>query len=47
VVARLIEALDPDDIVLGGGNVARLKNLPPGSRAGSNDNAFLGGFRLW
>lgn len=47
VVARLIEALDPDDIVLGGGNVARLKNLPPGCRAGSNDNAFLGGFRLW
>jgi hypothetical protein len=27
--------------------VARLKTLPPGCRAGSNDNAFLGGFSLW
>lgn len=34
-------------VQVGGGNVARLKNLPPGCRAGSNDNAFLGGFRLW
>ena len=47
IVARLTEALSPDDIVLGGGNVARLKTLPPGCRAGSNDNAFLGGFLLW
>jgi polyphosphate glucokinase len=47
IVARLTEALSPDDIVLGGGNVARLKTLPPGCRAGSNDNAFRGGFLLW
>lgn len=47
VVAHLIAALEPDDVVLGGGNVKKLKELPPGSRAGANANAFLGGFRLW
>ena len=47
VVARLIAALEPDDVVLGGGNVNKLKELPPGCRAGDNANAFLGGFRLW
>ena len=47
VVARLIAALEPEDVVLGGGNVKRLKELPPGCRAGDNANAFLGGFRLW
>ena len=47
VVARLIAALQPDDVVLGGGNVKKLKELPPGCRAGDNANAFLGGFRLW
>ena len=47
VVARLIAALQPDDVVLGGGNVKKLKELPPGCRTGDNDNAFLGGFRLW
>jgi polyphosphate glucokinase len=47
VVARLIAALEPDDVVLGGGNVKELKELPPGCRLGDNANAFLGGFRLW
>ena len=47
VVARLIAALEPDDVVLGGGNAKKLKELPPGSRLGNNANAFLGGFRLW
>jgi polyphosphate glucokinase len=47
VVERLIAALQPEDIVLGGGNVKKLKALPPGCRAGENANAFLGGFRLW
>ncbi len=46
-VARLVEALHPDDIVLGGGNSKKLKKLPPGCRLGDNANAFLGGFRLW
>ena len=47
VVAYLIAALQPDDVVLGGGNVNKLKELPPGCRAGDNANAFLGGFRMW
>lgn len=46
-VARLIAALHPDDVVIGGGNVKKLKELPPGCRAGDNANAFIGGFRLW
>jgi polyphosphate glucokinase len=47
VVAHLIAALEPDYVVLGGGNVHKLKELPPSCRVGENANAFLGGFRLW
>ena len=47
VVARLIAAVEPDDVVLGGGNVKQLKEMPPRCRPGDNANAFLGGFRLW
>ena len=47
VVERLIAALQPDDTVIGGGNVNRLDALPPRCRAGENANAFRGGFRLW
>jgi polyphosphate glucokinase len=47
VVKLLTTALDPDDVVLGGGNVKKLEPLPKGCRAGDNANAFLGGFRLW
>ena len=47
VVAILVGALLPTDLVIGGGNVHRLKALPPGARAGDNADAFTGGFRLW
>jgi polyphosphate glucokinase len=47
VIARLIAAFRPDDVVLGGGNSKQLKELPPGCRLGDNNNAFAGGFRLW
>jgi polyphosphate glucokinase len=47
VVARLTGALEPDDVVLGGGNAKKLTKLPSGCRMGDNANAFLGGFRLW
>jgi polyphosphate glucokinase len=47
VIARLIAALEPEDVVLGGGNLKNLKKLPPGCRAGNNANAFVGGFRVW
>lgn len=47
IVTRLIETLHPDDVVIGGGNAKKLKELPKGCRLGHNANAFIGGFRLW
>lgn len=47
VVAYLTAALEPEDVVLVGGNVKQLEKLPPGCRAGDNANAFARGFRLW
>lgn len=47
VVFRLSQALEPDYVVLGGGNVHNLKKIPPNCRVGDNENAFVGGFRLW
>ena len=47
VIARLVAAREPEDVVLGGGNVQKLRRLPPRCRAGDNANAFVGGFRLW
>jgi polyphosphate glucokinase len=47
VVANLRGVFEPDDIVLGGGNVKQLKELPAGCRQGDNANAFTGGFRMW
>jgi polyphosphate glucokinase len=47
VVKTFAAALQPTDVVIGGGNVKKLKQLPPNTRAGDNDNAFKGGFRLW
>jgi polyphosphate glucokinase len=47
VVERFSAAFEVDYVVLGGGNVAKLKQLPPLARAGNNANAFKGGFRLW
>jgi len=47
VVARLRAALIPDDVVIGGGNLRHLDKLPPLCRAGDNEHAFAGGFRLW
>jgi hypothetical protein len=47
VVDRLRTALEADYVVLGGGNARKLKKLPKDTRLGSNDFAFLGGFRIW
>jgi predicted NBD/HSP70 family sugar kinase len=47
VVNALKAALEPDYVVIGGGNAELLKTLPPNSRLGDNRNAFRGGFRLW
>ncbi len=47
VVVRLFAAVQADYVVLGGGNIAKLKQLPDHCRLGENTNAFRGGFRLW
>jgi polyphosphate glucokinase len=48
VVARLTAALEPEYVVLGGGNAKKLgKKLPPHVRMVSNDRAFAGGVQLW
>ncbi len=47
VVERLRNAFMADYVVLGGGNVKKLDELPPACRMGDNSNAFLGGIRLW
>ena len=47
VVEQLVAATEPEDIVIGGGNLEHLKKLPQGCRAGNNANAFVGGFRMW
>jgi len=46
-VELLTAAILPDYVVLGGGNVKKLKELPPACIAGENANAFEGGFRMW
>ena len=46
-VELLSKALEPDYVVLGGGNAKRLKELLPNARLGANQNAFIGAFRLW
>jgi polyphosphate glucokinase len=47
ITEKLKAALEADYVVLGGGNAKKLKKLPPGARMGDNDNAFIGGFRMW
>jgi polyphosphate glucokinase len=47
VVARIRLALEPDSVVVGGGNAARLSDPPAGVVLGKNAAAFTGGFRLW
>ena len=47
VVERLFLALEPDYIVLGGGNAKKLDELPEYVRLGDNRAAFTGAFRLW
>jgi polyphosphate glucokinase len=47
VVERLTAAMQPDYVVIGGGNAGDLDELPPNARRGDNTLAFLGGVRLW
>jgi polyphosphate glucokinase len=47
IIARLIAAVEPEYVVLGGGNADKLGGLPRNVRLGSNENAIQGGFKLW
>jgi polyphosphate glucokinase len=47
VVSQLMQALEADYVVLGGGNAKLLDTPPKGARLGDNANAFRGGFLLW
>jgi predicted NBD/HSP70 family sugar kinase len=44
---ELKTALEADYVVLGGGNMNKLKELPSGMSRDGNDNALLGGIQLW
>ncbi|PYK31537.1 MAG: ROK family protein [Verrucomicrobia bacterium] len=46
-VTQLKLSFIADYVVLGGGNVHRFEQLPEGIERGKNENAFLGGVRLW
>jgi predicted NBD/HSP70 family sugar kinase len=46
-VTQLKKSFIADYVVLGGGNVHRFDELPEGIERGKNENAFLGGLRLW
>jgi len=46
-VTQLKKSFIADYVVLGGGNVHRFDQLPEGIERGKNENAFLGGLRLW
>ena len=47
VVKKLKEALEVDELVVGGGNAKRLKSPPAGAQIVDNHTALVGGFRLW
>lgn len=46
-VTQLKNSFIADYVVLGGGLVHRFRQLPKGIERGRNENAFLGGIRLW
>ena len=46
-VTQLRKSFIADYVVLGGGNVHRFRRLPRGIERGKNENAFLGGLRVW
>jgi polyphosphate glucokinase len=47
IVGILRKAFAADYVLLGGGNAERLEHRPEGAERGGNDDAFVGGFRLW
>jgi polyphosphate glucokinase len=47
ILSKLLKALEPDYVVIGGGNARKLKHLPEKCRLGENADAFKGGFLMW
>jgi hypothetical protein len=47
IAGELKDALEADEVVLGGGNAKKLKSVPAGMRLGANADALPGGLRLW
>jgi predicted NBD/HSP70 family sugar kinase len=47
VIEELRAALQPDYVVVGGGNAKLMTDLPSHTRLGGNASAFRGGFLLW
>jgi polyphosphate glucokinase len=47
IVKMFSAALQPDYVMIGGGNAEHLGRMPGNVRLGDNDNAFAGGYRLW
>ena len=47
VIEILKAALQPEKVVIGGGNAQHLQVIPVGCTIAANSNAFIGGFRLW
>ena len=46
-IAEFTHALAPEYVVIGGGNAREVGELRQHCRVGHNEDAFLGGFRLW
>jgi polyphosphate glucokinase len=46
-IERLSTAIEAESVVVGGGLAKELKAVPANVRIGSNELAFVGGFRLW
>jgi len=47
IIQNLSMALQPDYVVVGGGEAKKLRALPQNCHFGSNADAFEGGFRMW
>lgn len=46
-IQMLTAALEPEYVVLGGGNAKSMDDLPENVTVCANGNAFIGGFRMW
>jgi Transcriptional regulator/sugar kinase len=47
IIPLLMNAVQAERLVIGGGNARHLRTIPSGARVVTNANAFRGGVRLW